>query len=100
MATIKLSDVRRENKECKGSIKGCIKYLYANEGKATKKLLTLFGSKETVFGLADRIESDLHIGEQATTKDGSLRVNKAGNPIIVKVSVDLVARWFVANQPK
>lgn len=97
MATIKLADIRKENKECKSSIKGCIKYLYANEGKETKKLLALFGTKETVFGLADQIEKDLHIGEQATTKDGALRVSKAGNPIIIKVSVDLVARWFVAH---
>lgn len=97
---IKLADIRRENKECKNSVKGCIKYLYANEGKQTKALLALYGDKKTVFALADIIESDLHIGEQATKKDGTLRTSKAGNPIIVKVSVDLVARWFVANQAK
>lgn len=97
---IKLADIRRENKECKNSVKGCIKYLYANEGSQTKALLSLYGDKKQVFGLADLIESDLHIGEQATKKDGTLRTSKAGTPIIVKVSVDLVARWFVANQAK
>lgn len=95
---IKLADIRKENKECKTSVKGCIKYLYANEGKETKKLLALYGSKEVVFGLADVIAADMRIGEQAKTKDGALRTSKAGNAIIVKVSVDLVARWFVANQ--
>jgi len=95
---IKLTDIRKENKECKSSVKGCIKYLYANDGKETKKLLALYGSKEVVYGLADRIETDMHIGEQAKTKDGVLRTSKAGKAIIVKVSVDLVARWFVANQ--
>ncbi len=94
---IKLADIRKENKECKTSVKGCIKYLYANEGKETKKLLALYGSKEVVFGLADIIAADMHIGEQAK-KDGALRTSKAGNAIIVKVSIDLVARWFVANQ--
>ena len=95
---IKLTDIRKENKECKSSVKGCIKYLYANDGKETKKLLALYGSKEVVYGLADRIATDMHIGEQAKTKDGVLRTSKAGKAIIVKVSVDLVARWFVANQ--
>ena len=95
---IKLTDIRKENKECKSSVKGCIKYLYANDGKETKKLLALYGSKEVVYGLADRIATDMHIGEQAKTKDGGLRTSKAGKAIIVKVSVDLVARWFVANQ--
>lgn len=95
---IKLTDIRKENKECKNSVKGCIKYLYANEGNQTKVLLALYGDKKTVFGLADIIESDLHIGKQATKKDGTLRTSKAGCAIIVKVSIDLVARWFVANQ--
>ena len=99
-AEIKLSDVRKENKECKSSVKGCIKYLYANEGKETKKLLALYGDKATVFGLADKIAEDMGIGKEAHKADGTVRTNKNGEAVIVKVSVDLVARWFIANQAK
>lgn len=97
---IKLADVRKENKAVKNSVKGNIKFLYQSDGKETKKLLALYGTKAQVFNLADRIEKDMRIGEQAKKADGTLRVSKSGNAIIVKVSIDLVTRWFVANQEK
>lgn len=97
---IKLADVRKENKAVKNSVKGNIKFLYQSDGKETKKLLALYGTKAQVFNLAERIEKDMRIGEQAKKADGTLRVSKSGNAIIVKVSIDLVTRWFVANQEK
>lgn len=100
MATIKLTEIRKENKENKSSVKGCIKFLYGGEGKQTKKLLAKYGDKATVFMLAERIEKDMRIGEQAVNKAGEKRVSKSGNAIMVKVSVDLVSRWFVSNQDK
>lgn len=98
MSGIKLADIRKENKEMKTSVKGCIKALYANEGKQTKALLNKYGTKEQVFALANRISMDMHIGKQAEKKDGTLRFSKSGNVIIVKVSLDLVTRWFVSHQ--
>ena len=100
MAAIKLADVRKENKAVKNSVKGNIKFLYQSDGKETKKLLALYGTKAQVFNLAERIEKDMRIGEQAKKADGTLRVSKNGNAIIVKVSIDLVTCWFVANQEK
>ena len=80
------------------SVKGCIKRVYNCDGKETQKLLKLYGTKAVVFGLADRIEKDMRIGEQAMKKDGTLRTSAKGNAIIVKVSIDLVLCWFVNNQ--
>jgi hypothetical protein len=100
MATIKLADVRKEHKESKGSVKGCIKMIYSSAGKQTNKLLNMYGKKSVVFGLAKRIEADTCIGQQAVAKDGSLRFTKTGKEVLIKVSVDLVLKWFVSNQDK
>ena len=56
--------------------------------------------RESLVALADKIAEDMGIGKEAHTADGTVRTNKNGEAVIVKVSVDLVARWFIANQAK
>lgn len=99
MATIKLSEVRSEMKQVKGTVSYCIKWVLGVKD-CSPSLSKLCPNKKDFLSLSGRIYEDMGIGKTAYITRTDADFNKYKKPYIVKCSADTIYRWLVANQDK